>query len=554
MAGNRRWPVVLAVALAVQSFPNLARAVNSEASAVLRVRSTPHFTALRVWPDGEGARVEGFLHDEQNAPVVGARVHTTASSEYRPCSNQSMVTDEQGHFCLRFGSDVAGVALSFPGNLHFDSTTVPVSFERAVPPPSLAIDTSSEWFIGRRDNTVRVLVDNAPADAAPRVELRILAGQRSDPLVLTSPVDERRDAIGGVADFIIDPTQLPPAGPIELEANLVSGSSDLATAVTSLELVAVIDLSVSAIPDAVRSRQAFTLEVLARGDASVVNGGWIEVRDSEKPLAIEPVRDGSAQLTLELAGSREHSAELTIQYVPDVPWYRAGSPLVRDVVVLGPLPWVHLPWAILAIGAGLWVVRTWRRPARAILQSQRTTSPVPVARIDASSGPSRTWRGTVRDAHTKRPLAQVRVVLHAPTLHAVTPIGEAVTDNEGKFDLPEVAAVPEGARLLFTSKDHSTLNQPAPGPCVLEVDLVERRRTLLAAFHAWVRSRSLTQLVDPTPQLAATTARSLSDSSAESWSLRIDEAVYGPVAPDGVAEEQLLRERPGPGLYEPKVR
>ncbi len=554
MAGNRRWPVALAVALAVQSLPDLALAVNSEASAVLRVRSTPHFTAVRVWPDGDGERVEGLLHDEQNAPVVGARVHATPGLEYRPCPNQSPVTDEQGHFCLRFGGAVTGVALSFSGNLHFDSTTVPVSFERAVPPPSLAIDTSREWFIGRQDNTVRVLVDNAPADAAPRVELRILAGQRSEPLVLTSAVDERRDAIGGFADFVIDPALLPPAGPIELQANLVSGSSNLATAVTSLDLVAVIDLSVGAFPDAVRSGQTFTLEVSARGDASLVNGGWIEIRDSEKPLTIEPVREGWAHVTLELIGSRERSAELRIQYVPDVPWYRAGSPVVRDVVVLGPLPWVHLPWAILAMGAGLWVVRTWRRPARAILQSQRSVSPLSIARVDSSSGPSRTWRGTVRDAHTKGPLAQVRVMLYAPALHTVTPIGEAITDDRGKFELPEVAAVPEGARLSFTSLDHSTLNQPAPGPCVLEVDLVERRRTLLAAFHSWVRSRSLTQLVDPTPQLAATTARSLSDSSAESWSLQIDEAVYGPLAPDGAAEERLLRERPGPGLYEPKVR
>lgn len=551
----RRWLLILAFALTVQSLPRWVRAgVNSEASALLRVRSTPQFTAVRVWPDSGGHRVEGFLHDEQNAPVVGVRVDADTPQSPRPCPSQTLVTDEQGHFCLRFDPGVRAVTLSFSGNLHFDPARFPISVERAVPPPSLSFETSREWFTGRQDNVVRVLVDNAPAEAAPRVELRVVDSRGSERLHLTSEIGERSDAIGGVADFVMDPAQLPPAGPIELQANLVTGSSDLATAAMSLDLVAVIDLTVGALPDSVRSGQTFTLEVKAKGDLSQVNGGWVEVRDADKPLAMEPVESGSARVNLKLAGSRERSAELRFEYVPEVPWYRAGSPVVHDLVVLAPLPWMHLPWAILAVGAGLWVVRTWRRPARSVLQSLKASSPAAVARVTSSSGPTRTWRGTVRDAHTQRVLEQVRVVLYAPSLHAVTPLREAVTDSDGKFELPEVTPVPEGARLLFTSSNHSSLNQLAPGPCVLEVDLVERRRTLLAAFHAWARGGSLTRLVDPTPQLAAATARQLADASAESWSLRIDEAVYGPLPPDAVSEERLLRERPGPDHYGPKAR
>lgn len=548
-------PIVLALALTFQLPSAFAQTgVNSEASAVLRVRSTPHFTAIQVWPDGGGHRIEGFLHDEQNAPVTDAKVHVGASRWYRACPNNAPVTDEQGHFCVWIGEGPTSVTLSFAGNLHFDPTTLAVSVERTVPPPSLAVEVEREWFVGRADNTVRVLVDHAPANESPKVRLRVLDASGREWSLFTVEPEARQDARGAAAVFDLTPSRLPPAGPLTLEASLIAGDSEFAKTTNTIDLIAIVDVSVDSMPSEVRSGQPFTLHVSATGDSSVVNGGWVELREENVTLAMAPLTSASAQLDVELAGSREHTAVLELQYVSDKPWYRAGQPLRREVVVLAPLPWLHLPWAMLALGAGLWVVRTWRRPARAMLQSLLSPASDNLPRLKTTGEPSRSWRGTVKDAHSKTPLPGVHVALLAPQLKTTSALREAVTDVTGSFDLAELVGVPEGARLVFTSSHHSTLDQLAPGPCVMEVELSDRRRTLLAAFHDWVRGRSLTRVVDPTPREVAATARRMADAPAESWSLHIDEAVYGPQPPDGAQEAHLLEARPGPAVSAARAR
>jgi hypothetical protein len=281
----------------------------------------------------------------------------------------------------------------------------------------------------------------------------------------------------------------------------------------------------------------------------------VEVRSNNQPLTIEPVEDGRAELHVELTGSREYSTQLSFQYVTDKPWYRASAPTLRSISVLGPLPWMHLPWAVLVLGAGFWVMRTWRRPLRAVLQSL-TAPPTLFAqgRLKQTSGPASEWSGVVRDAHTKQALEGVAVVLYAPSLQAPKPLRESVTDTSGRFFLEQVAPLTEGTRLMFTSKTHSTLNQLAPGPCAMEVDLVDRRRSVLSAFHVWASGKSLTRVLEPTPQDVAVTARRVSDIHAETWAVRVDEAVFGPTPPDGPTEEQLLRDRPAPPQTGAKAR
>lgn len=531
------------------SFPGWAER-GPEATGVLRVRSTPHFSAIRVSPEREGQRVEGLLHDEQNAPVIHAKVELPKGQRFRPCDGSSVATDEQGHFCLWIASGPVVALLSFAGDAHFDPVSLQLSLQEAAPPPSLTVDVPREWVIGRQDNVARVLIDNAPAGSASQLKLRLWDASGAERAAFTAPVEGRTTL------FAVAPEYLPSAGPVRLEATLISGSSsELATANSLIDVLAIVEVAVEGLPDSVRSGEELSLDVETRGDSRPLDSGWVEVRSNNQPLAIEAVANGRATLNLELTGSREYSTQLSFQYVTDKPWYRPSAPTLRNVSVLGPLPWVHLPWAALALGAGFWVMRTWRRPLRAVLQSlAEAPSRFGQGRLEQTSGPASAWTGMVRDAHTKEPLAGVSVVLYAPSLQAAVRLRDATSDPNGRFEMDKVTPMPEGARLMFTFKTHSTLNQLAPGPCAMTVDLVDRRRTVLSAFHEWASSSTLTRLLEPTPRDVAATARRVSDTRAEAWATRVDEVVFGPTPPDGPTEDQVLGERPPPPQSGAKAR
>lgn len=540
--------ITLAWSLLTSLGPSAARA--DEATGVLRVRSTPHFTAIRVSPEGDGQRIEGLLHDERNAPVAGVGVELSKGQRFRACESGSAVTNEHGHFCLWTSTGADTTSLAFRGDSHFDPTTLALSLHDAAPPPSLSVDTAREWIVGRQDNSVRVLVDNTPADSDSQLRLRVLDDRGVEHMVLQDPVEGRTTL------FRVAPERLPPAGPLRLEVTLISGtSSELAKTNTTIDAVALVEVTVERLPEKVRSGEEIAVTAVVSGDAQPLNSGWVEVRGNNQPLAIEAVNDGRASLRFELSGSREYSTELSFQYVSEKPWYRPSGTAQRPITVLGPLPWVHLPWAVLALGAGLWVMRTWRRPLRAVLQSLANNPTLFVqGRLEATSGPASEWSGVVRDAHTKQALAGVNVVLYAPSLHAARVLRESVTDSTGRFVLDRVEPLPEGACLMFTFETHSTLNQLAPGPCTMAVDLVDRRRTVLSAFHEWATRTSLTRVLEPTPGDVIATARRVSDTEAAAWAVRVDEAVFGPAALDASTEEQLLRERPAPAQTGAKAR
>lgn len=540
------------LAVVVQSAPSHAWAdVNSEASALLRVRSGTQFTAVRVVADGDEHRVEGLLHDEQNMPVSNAPIHVSGGVKHGQCYGRSSTTNSSGQFCFRLTSFAQQVTLAFAGNGHFDPTTWTGAIDHTTPEPAVTLQTSSEWLAGHQGNSVRVYVDHAPSDSS-QVELRVSRPDEPPFLSLVGALERREDAPGHAVTFDVDPSSLPPAGSLRLDANLVSGETKLATVAQAVDLIALVHVVPGELPKSVRSGQTFTLDVSLAGDAAPIDSGWVEIQQDQRPLAIEPVTGGRASISLQLDGSREHVTELQIQYVPETPWYRANPPLRSELVVLGPVPWLHVPWAVLALGAGIWVLRSWRRPARSLLRPLFASDTPRTARIKTTAEQTRLWRGSVRDAHTLEPVPNVHVALRVPSLSSTAPIRETRTNANGEFALDELAPLPEGTKITFTSNRYSTLSQLAPAPCGMEVELVERRRTLLAAFLEW--ARPLTRENEPTPQHAAATARRLSDAQAESWALQIDQAVYGPEPPDGHAEQLLLAQRPASAQSSAKAR
>lgn len=551
---NRRsaWgPVQWLVALGLFHFCASSQAASvNEAPGLLRVRSAPHFATLRTSPESQGHRVDGFLQDEQNAPVAGARIEPVDAVRSRPCQATSAVTDEQGRFCLwlESGGDLA--KLKFVGGEHFEPAQVQLSLAQLAAPPTLTLQTSPEFLIGQQENPVRIVVEHPPSSAEAQLQLRLFDSRQTELGTLRSPLDAGQATFSLGAPFIRTP------GPLTLEATLLSGTAgELAKASTQVDAITIVSVQVADLPPKVRAEEAFPVNVSTTAGGAPVDAGWVEVRSGALPVAIGPVVSGHANVQVTLSGSRRHNAELSVHYVAADPWHRPGAPVLHQVEVLGPLPWLHLPWAVFALGAGFWVLRTWRRPMRAVIQTlSNLAGASPRAGARAASGPRSDWSGVVQDAHTRQPLTGVKVSLTAPALKTALVLHETVTDEYGAFVLPGMP-LPEGARLLFTLKTHSTLNQAAPGPCVLEVDLVDRRRTLLAAFHEWIRATPLTPPhFEPTPQCVATSARHASDSPSESWAVRIDEAVFGPTPPDEALEQRLLQERPAQAQSSAKAR
>src|SRR5690606_32947733 len=116
--------------------------------------------------------VEGLLHDEQNMPVGDAPVRVTNGVKHRPCYPKSSTTNTSGQFCFRLASDSKHVTLAFAGNGHLDPTSWTGTVDHTTPEPTVTLQTSSEWVVGHKGNSVRVYVGHAPSDAL-QVKLRI---------------------------------------------------------------------------------------------------------------------------------------------------------------------------------------------------------------------------------------------------------------------------------------------------------------------------------------------------------------------------------------------
>jgi hypothetical protein len=125
------------------------------------------------------------------------------------------------------------------------------------------------------------------------------------------------------------------------------------------------------------------------------------------------------------------------------------------------------------------------------------------------------------------------------------------TGPDGSFSIAHVeAARNDGARLIVTAPNHTTLTEPAPADGTLAICLVSRRRTLVDRLVAWAKSagRPWGRGKEPTPLELAEAARRHNQPDVEGWAAAVAEAAYGPVAPDERRESDILgREPPLPG-------
>jgi hypothetical protein len=199
------------------------------------------------------------------------------------------------------------------------------------------------------------------------------------------------------------------------------------------------------------------------------------------------------------------------------------------------------------VGITVWLLRSWQRPARsprstlAGLPKPRAASVIVVEADEGAAG----WRGVVRDAHDETPIRDAFVAIVTEEPVGARSIARTTTSDDGLFELPDVTAEGE-TRFVVSARWHATLKVKLPPHGRLEVDLVTRRRQLVARFVAWAtreghapKGRS-----EPTPGEVRQAGRHARRPDVIDWANAVEAAAYGPEPVDEPAERRVLEREP----------
>jgi Carboxypeptidase regulatory-like domain len=160
---------------------------------------------------------------------------------------------------------------------------------------------------------------------------------------------------------------------------------------------------------------------------------------------------------------------------------------------------------------------------------------------DAAAG----WRGIVRDAHDDTPVPDAQVAIVFEDAEGARSVARATTAADGQFELPAVTASPE-TRFVVTARWHATLTVALPPHGRLEIDLVTRRRQLVARFVAWAarEGHGMKGRSEPTPGDVRLAAQRVRRPDIVSWADAVEEAAYGPDPVDEPVERGVLDREP----------
>ena len=549
--------------------PRLAHAVE------LRVRGT---SQLEVIAAGRAADVlvRGALTDEVGASLGRASLRLEAKdggsslalegltscpgedtlirSDGRNAAN--ITTDERGVFCVLWPgrTTAASFTVKYNGNKFFEgfeasATVIPEGEQRAAtslkfdsPPSSIELDKESH-LIGA---TLRI----ARADAA---RMR-LPSTRHEGLTVNL-VDERGQIVAttttrgdGKARFEVKSSALADPGDGELRAEF-AGDKQLAPSRAESQVTRSVKVSLelptSAVGDPDAGIAVEVKVVSARGPAA---SGLVEASIDDKPVGAAPVKDGKASLMVTFAGGQERKLPLTVRYSPSAPYWQPGAPATMELVAKGPHPVRQIGLALLGAALVAWIVLKWRRAPK--VENRDSAMPPPpsgrpeILVLERPSG-LRGWKGQVADAHDGHPIARAQLTVFTLGFDKRNVIARATTEADGTFAL-EVSEVPKDARLLVEGDLHATYEQPLPGPSILRVALVTRRRAMLDRLVKWARLRGtpFDSNREPTPGHVRRVASRTGAERVESWATRLEAAAFGPGAVTREVEEGINGSEP----------
>jgi hypothetical protein len=548
---------------------------------VLRIRGQATIDATAGWLDGH-LIVSGSLRDDTGRPLPGAVLTLHArdvdarAAELPagvPCSplaeadkvpqggpmERSLRTDRSGRFCVDFAADAEGRfggAPEPPFGVELRYTDARGLFDAAA--RRVAVERNRRGVELRFVDppaTIDLDVPHARVEIGARAEPAVPSGSATLPIVLYARSEQRERvvaqmacALGGTAVFSVPTAELGAPGPLDFVARF-AGTESFQPAETARRVsrIARVALSLGRSPEPSDPESGLTLDLAVGSSRGAVASGSVEARLLGETVGIAKVESGTARVVARFARTAEKTASLSLHYLPSEPWWLASSPLRVEVTLAPRSHWGSLIWLLgfIAIAAGL--LQSWRRPARA---HRETRIPAPKPRRAAvivieADEESVGWRGVVRDAHDETPVAEAEVAVVAEEPEGSRVVARTGTDASGEFELPDVATSAE-ARLVITARWHATLKVKPPPHGRLEIDLVTRRRQLVARFVAWAarEGHGLKGHSEPTPGDVREAGRRVRRPDVVAWAEAVETAAYGPEPVDEPVERRVLDREP----------
>lgn len=525
-------------------------------------------------------RLEGKLLDDAGAGVArGAvrmtlppgsshRAHVCGSEEVLPLrGGPTLETNEHGAFCAELDAGLFGsqVTLAFDDEAGLlGATELQVDLSPAPRRLELRLTTASELPLDTPVHTIEVAVVPRRTSTLPREESG-LAPPAPLPihLALEAPHREPRQLgrvpvhVGERGRLEVPADALGPPGTAVLVARF-DGNETWAPAEARhhVSKTAFVALGIAPKASLVDVTSPVELPVEARCARGSVQSGSIEAFAGAERLGVAPLSEGSARLTLtipeklraraEVDDSGRQRLQVTLAYVPNAPWWKAGTPTTVELTLAEPSAWAKLSWALAALVVLIWVVLIWRRPVRRPqLRSAQPADPPGTEHLVVVESGGKGWSGQVFDAHTAAPIGGATLNVLVPGVHERKILAAATTDAAGSFaflSVPERQAE-SGAplQLQVTANGYSVFERPLPRRGHFAIHVVTLRRALVDRLLQWAHRKGppWQGRVLPTPEHIAQTAETRREAETARWARRVEAAAFGPEPPDEALHREL---------------
>ncbi len=521
-------------------------------------------------PDAGSAKLVGVLRDDTGRAIGRARLLVAAvggrrtSEEPRSCGKSNAFslgagrwavdTDATGEFCLLVPTAGAGrFALRFEGDRYYDGSE-----------SELEVDTSRRSLVltfwpeprvlalERQHQTVTVQTRLEPADVEAAAESALIELVLKTPEGVERKLGQLTRTVGDSAVFSVAAKDLGEAGPATLIARF-PGSETISRArqTAVVQRTARVTLALAGPLAASDPSDGLVIPIAVGSALGAVPAGTVEAIVGGESVGTAPVSAGAARLIATFDAPHGGSVPVTLRYLPVAPWWIPGEPLTLSAPIAAPSPWRRAPWVVAALMIAIWVVRGWRRPARSEKKAPREQPSLPSGRASVEvieRGPAKSgWRGRVLDAHDGSPVVGARIAILVPAFDGGGRAASAITDQEGRFELPHVAGSDvEGTQIEARARFHTRLSRALPPPGFVSIQLVSRRRALLERLVDWARraGRPFSDPSEPTPGHVAEVARARRAEDVERWARAVEQAAYGPEPPEERDEERVREREP----------
>ena len=536
--------------------------------AKIRIRGRATVEA-RVVPAALGIEVRGRLADDAGAPIGGAVVYIAVDGATLPRVQACGPSPAEHH---RGGRDEVGVGTSADGSFCLLILSPTLAGQLKLRSPATKDFEEARALVPIDPKTRGLRLEFQPKPRAlpldrkthdvvvkTRLEPPLDREARPPPIALEllderkTMLDRQRIEAGGEAGFMFPASKLGPPGAGKLTVRF-AGSPEISRAETSIVVQRTVRVTMQlARPvQAGDPRDGLDVHVAVGSALGAVPGGSVEAVVGSESVGTAPVVRGAAHLVAVFDAPQRGNVPLTLRYLPDSPWWVAAEPLRITAPVSGPSAWRRLPWLLVALAIGAWVVSAWRRPKWAEREKPEGERSRPTGRASVElieAGPAESgWRGAVIDAHEGEPVPDARVQIVVPAFEGDGVARWARTDDRGEFELEHVAGATqaEGARIEVRAPWHTTLQKPVPRPGYVSIAVVSRRRALLDRLVRWAarRGRPWAQRGDATPGHVARVARRRSAKGVDRWARAVEEAAYGPAPLDEGQDHAVRRLEP----------